>query len=141
MMSYDFDVIVIGSGFGGSVMSCRLSEKGYKVCLLERGHRWKMNEFPRRVHEIREKLFWDPEDNKFGIMELRDYDESNVMSVCASGLGGGSLIYANVLMRMPSDFFHNWPGKLTRAKLDPFYDQVIDMLEAAPYPFDSDAFY
>jgi cholesterol oxidase len=54
-MKFDFDVIVIGSGFGGSVMTCRLAEKGIKVCLLERGKHYKMWDFPRRIHEIKEK--------------------------------------------------------------------------------------
>ncbi len=134
--SFDYDVIVIGSGFGGSVMSCRLSEKGYKVCLLERGKQYGMWEFPRRINEIKEKLIWDPKDGRYGFMEVRDYPESDLMSVTASGLGGGSLIYANVLMRMPEENFTGWPGGINRSTLEPFYQKVIDTMEASPYPID-----
>lgn len=140
-MKLDFDYIVIGSGFGGSVMSCRLVEKGYNVCLLERGREWKMYEFPRRPYEIQENMFWDPEDGKYGLMEFRDTPDSDVMTLTASGLGGGSLIYANVLYRMPEEFFAGWPGGITRAKLEPYYDKVISMMEARSYPFNSDPYY
>ncbi|GIL17235.1 MAG: cholesterol oxidase [Oligoflexia bacterium] len=139
--NFDYDVIVVGSGFGGSVMSLRLVEKGYHVCLLERGQRWGMLEFPRRIHEIREKMFWDTEDQKYGLMEMRDYEDSDVMTVSASGLGGGSLIYANVLMPMPEENFKDWPGGISRQKLDPYYDRVLKMLEASPYPLSEDEYY
>ncbi len=135
---FDVDVVVIGSGFGGSVMTCRLAEKGYRVCLLERGRRYGMFEFPRRMDEVRRRLFWDPEDGKFGLMQFHSYYESDTFSVAASGLGGGSLIYANVLMRMPADFFAGWPGNITRQSLDPYYDRALAMLEATPYPFTPD---
>ncbi|WP_413294546.1 GMC oxidoreductase [Bdellovibrio sp. HCB185ZH] len=140
-MKLDFDYVVIGSGFGGSVMTCRLVEKGYNVCLLERGRQWKMHEFPRRPHEIQENMFWDPEDGKYGLMEFRDTPDSDVMTLTASGLGGGSLIYANVLYRMPEEFFAGWPGGITRQRLEPYYDKVISMMEARPYPFESDPYY
>jgi cholesterol oxidase len=137
----DFDLIVIGSGFGGSVMTCRLSERGHRVCLLERGKEYGMYEFPRRMEDVRERVFWDPKDGKYGFMEVRDYPESDVASVSASGLGGGSLIYANVLMRMPPEHFAGWPGGITRERLDPFYDRALEMLEASPYPFETDPYY
>ena len=137
-MKFDFDVIVIGSGFGGSVMTCRLAEKGIKVCQLERGKHYKMWDFPRRIHEIKEKLIWDPKDKRFGFMEIRDYPESDLMSVTASGLGGGSLIYANVLMRMPEENFAGWPNGITRKTLEPYYDKVVNTMEASPYPLDNE---
>lgn len=140
-MNLDFDYIVIGSGFGGSVMTCRLVEKGYRVCLLERGQQWKMHEFPRRPDEIQKKLFWDPKDKKYGLMEFLDSPESDVISLTASGLGGGSLIYANVLLKMPGDFFQGWPGGINREKLEPYYDQVLKMMEAQPYPFEKDDYF
>jgi cholesterol oxidase len=140
-MAYDFDYIVIGSGFGGSVMACRLVEKKHKVCLLERGREWGMHEFPRRTADIKQNLFWDPKDGKFGIMEFREYPDSDAMSVSASGLGGGSLIYANVLMRMPAPFFEGWPIEINRQTLDPHYDRVLETMEASPYPFGKDPYY
>lgn len=136
-MNYDYDVIVIGSGFGGSVMTCRLTEKNYRVCLLERGKKYGMFEFPRRIKEVKEGLFWEPKNHKYGLMEVRDYQESDLISVSASGLGGGSLIYANVLMRMPSEYFEGWPKNITREKLDEFYSIAEDMLDATPYPLSS----
>jgi cholesterol oxidase len=139
--AFDFDYIVIGSGFGGAVMSLRLVEKGYKVCLLERGRHWKMHSFPRRISEINQDLFWDVKNRHYGLMEIRDNEESDVMSVSASGLGGGSLIYANVLIRMPEDHFANWPKPITRKTLDPYYEQVIQTMEASPYPLEQDPYY
>lgn len=140
-MKWDYDYIVIGSGFGGSVMTCRLVEKGYKVCLLERGREWKMHEFPRRPHEVRKNMFWDPIDNKFGLMEVRDTPESDVMTITSSGLGGGSLIYANVLYKMPEDFFKGWPGNINRQTLEPYYERVLNVMEAQPYPYDTHPYY
>lgn len=140
-MKIDFDYVVIGSGFGGSVMSCRLTEKGYNVGLLERGRQWKMHEFPRRPNEIQENMFWDPEDKKFGLMEFRDNAGSDVMTLTASGLGGGSLIYANVLYRAPEEFFAGWPAPYSRAHLEPYYNKVLEMMEARPYPFATEKYY
>ncbi len=137
----DFDVIVIGSGFGGSVVSCRLAEKGQRVCLLERGFEYPINSFPRRIHEVKEKFFWDPEDNHYGYMEIRENPNSDLMSVTSSGLGGGSLIYANVLLPMDEKDFKWWPRPYTRSLLDPYYQKVLAMMEASPYPFDKDPYY
>ncbi len=131
-----FDVIVVGSGFGGSVMTCRLAEKGYKVCILERGKRYGFGEFPRRVDEVKNKLPWDPENGKFGYIEMRYYPGSDAGSVNSAGLGGGSLIYANVLYKVPSDFFKGWPKGINREMLEPYYDKALDMLEGAQYPID-----
>jgi len=130
----NFDVIVIGSGFGGSVMTCRLAEKGHKVCLLERGKKYGFGEFPRRINEVKERLPWDPDDNKFGYIEMRFYPGSDAGSVNAAGLGGGSLIYANVLYRLEEDFFKGWPEPLNRDFLEPYYNRAQSMLEGEPYP-------
>ncbi|MFQ5628963.1 MAG: NAD(P)-binding protein, partial [bacterium] len=109
MKKFDFDAVVIGSGFGGSVMTCRLAEKGYAVCLLERGRRYGYGEFPRHTHEAK-NLFWDPDDDLHGLYEFNFFPKSDAYIVCGSGLGGGSLVYANVLMRMHEDFFQTWRG-------------------------------
>lgn len=141
-MSKDFyDVIVIGSGFGGSVMTHRLTEKGLKVCLLERGSEYPMHSFPRRIHEIKEKLFWEPKDNKFGYMEVRDDAESDFLSITGSGLGGGSLIYANVLLRLKEEYFQNWPFGINAKTLEPYYKKVLDIMDASPYPVETDPYY
>ncbi len=136
-----FDYIVIGSGFGGSVMTHRLVEKGYKTCLLERGSEYPMQSFPRRIHEIKEKLFWEPKDQKFGFMEIRDDASSDYLSVTGSGLGGGSLIYANVLLRLEEEYFSNWPFQLNAKTFEPFYKTVLEMMEASPYPLETDPDY
>ncbi len=137
---FDFDVVVIGSGFGGSVMTCRLAEKGYSVCLLERGKRYGFGQFPRQTHEA-EKMFWDPEDKFFGLYDVNFFPKSDANIVCASGLGGGSLVYANVLMKVPEDFFKTWPGGITREEMDPYYEKVLEMMEAGPYPYETDPYY
>lgn len=139
MNSFDFDVIVVGSGFGGSVMTCRLAEKGYSVCLLERGKEYGLNEFPRRVDEIR-RAFWDPKDSLQGLFEVMAHPESDVCTVTASGLGGGSLIYANVLLPMDNELFKDWPGGINRKMLDPYYEKVLAVMETSPYPF-NDPYY
>ncbi len=130
----EFDVVVIGSGFGGSVMTCRLAEKGYRVCLLERGREYGFNAFPRRIHELK-RAFWDPKDGLDGLFEVRSHPDSDVSTLTASGLGGGSLIYANVLIPMDDELFAGWPGGIDRAALDPYYDKVLATMQAAPYPF------
>jgi len=140
-MHSEFDYIIVGSGFGGSVMACRLVEKGYRVCLLERGRQWKMHEFPRRPQEIQKDMFWDPKDSQYGLMEFRDSAESDIMTLTASGLGGGSLIYANVLYRMPAEYIQDWPAGITREFLDPYYDRVQAMMEARPYPYKNEFYY
>ena len=128
---------VIGSGFGGSVMACRLAERqGYEVHVFERGRRYRQNEFPRRPDQLRE-AFWDPADGKFGMFEYRSFAETDIDVWTASGLGGGSLIYANVLYEMPPEFFEGWPAGITRAVLDPYYERVSAMMEAQPYPLDN----
>ncbi|MGH9674302.1 MAG: GMC family oxidoreductase N-terminal domain-containing protein, partial [Bryobacteraceae bacterium] len=127
--------VVIGSGFGGSVMSCRLRQRGYDVHILERGRRYGRNQFPRRTDQLHE-AFWDPEDGMYGMFEYRSFAKTDIDVLTSSGWGGGSLIYANVLYRMPPEFFEDWPGGINRAFLDPYYDTVLRMMEASPYPHD-----
>lgn len=115
-------------------MACRLAEKGYKVCLLERGRQYPMYGFPRRVSEFQRDLFWDPEDEQQGLFEFRSYPGSDVFTVNASGLGGGSLIYANVLMPMPPEHFNHWPGGIDLHTMESHYAKVLSMMEAGPYP-------
>lgn len=133
-MNTIFDYIIVGSGFGGSIMSLRLVEKGYRVLLLERGKKWEFGEFPRRIDEIKKNLFWNPNQNQFGYMEVLNHESGNAMTLTASGLGGGSLIYANVLLEMKEKSFTDWPTPYRYSFLKPYYDKVINTMEASAYP-------
>ncbi|MEE9384708.1 MAG: GMC oxidoreductase [Nannocystaceae bacterium] len=127
-------IAVVGSGFGGAVMACRLAESGLaEVHVFERGARYGRNEFPRRVSELR-RAFWDPEDGRHGLFELRSFGRAKMDIVTAAGLGGGSLIYSNVLYRVPDALLQQWPANLRRAQLDPYYSKAERMLGAARYP-------
>jgi cholesterol oxidase len=135
------EVVVIGSGFGGSVTALRLAEAGKSVCVLERGHAWPPGTFARRPAEMAEN-FWDPSQGMHGLFDFWSF--RHLEAIVSSGLGGGSLIYANVLLRKPEEWFaedfgEGEPDKplLTRRKLDPYYDRVEAMLSGAPYPYGS----
>ncbi len=100
--TFDFDYIVVGSGFGGSVSALRLAEKGYRVGVLERGKRWRTEDFPKTNWNVR-KFLWAPLVRCFGIQAitmLRD-----VMVLHGTGVGGGSLVYANTLLVPPERVF------------------------------------
>jgi cholesterol oxidase len=135
-----FDVIIVGSGFGGSVMAYRLAEAGLAVCLLERGKAYPPGSFPRSPYRMRDN-FWDPGAHLYGLYHFWSFHRLGAL--VASGLGGGSLIYANVLLRKDERWFvkedvqragyEYWP--ITRAQLDPHYDEVGRMLRPQPYPF------
>lgn len=97
-----YDYIIIGSGFGGSVSAMRLTEKGYKVLVLERGKRFKDNDFPKTNWNIFNYL-WAPVIRCFGILQLSLF--SGFFVFHSSGVGGGSLVYAAVLMEPDDTFF------------------------------------
>jgi cholesterol oxidase len=98
----DFDWIVVGSGFGGSVSALRLAEKGYSVAVLECGKRFRDEDFPKSTWDLR-RYFWAPRLGLRGIFRLTTFKDVSVVSGC--GVGGGSLGYANTLYVPPSDFF------------------------------------
>src|SRR5689334_7288339 len=97
-----FDVVVIGSGFGGSVSAYRLAAGGLSVCVLERGHPWPPNSFPRDPARLARNL-WDPDNGLYGMFDVWSF--RGLEAVVSSGLGGGSLIYANVLIRKDEHWF------------------------------------
>jgi cholesterol oxidase len=101
---FDFDWVVVGSGFGGSVSALRLSEKGYSVGVLECGKRFQDKDFPKSTWDMR-RYFWAPRVGFKGIFRLSTFKDVSVVSGC--GVGGGSLGYANTLYVPPSAFFQD----------------------------------
>src|SRR6516165_10816299 len=99
MANYDYDWIVIGSGFGGSVSALRLAEKGYRVAVIECGRRFADDEFAERLSQLRRSL-WMPKLGMKGILRISKFKD--VMILSGSGVGGGSLVYAQTLYRAPS---------------------------------------
>ncbi|MDV6236222.1 GMC family oxidoreductase [Leptospira ellisii] len=130
-----YDAVVIGSGFGGSISALRLSEKGQKVLVLERGKKYPPGSFPRDVRQVDQLLWRYPKKRKsLGLYELNFF--SGLGTVTASGLGGGSLIYANIHIRPDQAVFDDprWPAPFNRKYLDPFYDKVAAKLDVKPVP-------
>ncbi|MEU7581313.1 GMC family oxidoreductase [Streptomyces sp. NPDC041068] len=136
------DVLVVGSGFGGSTAAYRLAQAGLGVVVMERGRDYPPGSFARTPAQAA-RAFWAPEAGSHGLFDVRGFRHFD--SVVASGLGGGSLIYANVLLRkdehwfvdrqaLPGGGYESWP--VTRADLDPHYDAVERVLAPTPYPLD-----
>ena len=138
-MEPDFDVLVVGSGYGGSVSALRLTEKGYKVGVLEAGRRFADHEFAKNSWRLREFL-WAPRLGCYGIQRIHLL--RNVMILAGAGVGGGSLNYANTLYVPPDPFFNDpqW-AHITdwRAELMPHYDQAQRMLGVVTNPTFTDA--
>jgi cholesterol oxidase len=132
--SVDYDVIVIGSGFGGSVSALRLTEKGYRVGVLEQGARWRPEEFPPNNWHLR-KWMWRPRLGLIGPQQLTILKDTFIMS--AVGVGGGSLIYGNTLYEPLDQFFTDpqWASITDwKAELAPYYDQAKRMLGVTTNP-------
>ncbi len=131
-MERGYDAVIVGSGFGGGVTACRLAEAGWRVCVLERGRRFGRGDFPERPDQAPRAL-WHPKLNPGGLFELRLMRDVSV--VTASGVGGGSLIYANVQLRTPPEVFEQgWPAAIDREALDPYYDRTEEALQPRPTP-------
>lgn len=136
----EYDYIIVGSGFGGSVSALRLSKKGYKVLVIEKGKWFKAKDFPKTNWNFR-KWLWIPSLRFFGIMKLTIF--RHVAIVSGTGVGGGSLVYANTLPIPKSTFFktgswsklHDWETELA-----PYYQEALKMLGATKNPklFDAD---
>ncbi|MFF8995490.1 GMC family oxidoreductase N-terminal domain-containing protein [Streptomyces sp. NPDC014983] len=125
---YDYDVIVVGSGFGGSVSALRLTEKGYRVGVLEAGRRFTRESLPKNSWDLKNYL-WAPKLGMYGIQRIHLL--GNVMVLAGAGVGGGSLNYANTLYVPPKAFFDDPQWKdITdwQEELKPYYDQAKRML-------------
>ncbi|MDT4917028.1 MAG: cholesterol oxidase [Pseudonocardiales bacterium] len=134
MTAFDYDVIVIGSGFGGSVSALRLTEKEYRVAVLEAGRRWRSEDFPKTNWRLRDSI-WAPKLGLTGTQRISLLGKCTLFS--AAGVGGGSLIYGNTLYE-PLDNFWNDPhwSHITdwRSELAPYYDQAKRMLGVETNP-------
>ncbi|MGH8013473.1 MAG: NAD(P)-binding protein, partial [Candidatus Binataceae bacterium] len=127
-MQTKYDALVIGTGFGGAVAACRLSQAGQRVGVLERGRRYPRGSFPRNWHDPLDGWLWS---EKQGLFDVKPFEQ--MMVVQGAGYGGGSLIYANVHLRPTSSVFASgWPALYSRAMLDPYYDLVAYMLDIVP---------
>lgn len=126
--AYDYDVLIVGSGFGGAVSALRLSEKGYRVGVLEAGRRFTPGTLPKNSWDLKNYL-WAPALGLFGIQRVHLL--GSVMVLAGAGVGGGSLNYANTLYVPPAPFFEDgqW-AHITdwQDELKPYYDQATRML-------------
>lgn len=128
------DVVIVGSGFGGSVAACRLAEKGYRVLVLEKGRRWQPQDFPRFNWNL-PRAFWLPPLGFHGIWGLKLLRD--VLVLHGVGVGGGSLVYANTLMEPPATVWDDPAWGVLRGRqqdIIPHYATVLRMLGAAPNP-------
>jgi cholesterol oxidase len=127
-----FDAIVIGSGFGGAVTTCRLAEAGLRVLVLERGRRWDPSTFPRAPTD---DWLWDERhpEQRPGWLDIRRFPNMTVAQ--GAGVGGGSLVYANISCEAPARVFDaGWPPELRFADLKPFYDRVKAFMNVQEVP-------
>jgi len=127
-----FDCVIIGSGFGGSVMACRLAEAGHKVLVLERGRKWDIDSYPSVSQD---NWIWDQDEpeNQNGWIDLRIFKKMAVAQ--GAGVGGGSLIYANISIEAEPEAIDNgWPKEINFKKLKPYYDKAGKMLAVSQLP-------
>ena len=142
-----YQAIIIGSGFGGAITGCRLAKKWKnEVLILERGKRYPMGSFPRSPHELGRNFWYMPGDKKcrvnhlekqceelHGMFDIRNYKHMD--AVVSAGLGGGSLIYANVFLFPPDEIFDKrWPATCKRDDLHPYYIVAKEVLGSRPIP-------
>ena len=135
MASFDYDVLIIGSGFGGSVAALRAAEKGYRVGVMESGRRWNDEDMPKTQWDL-PGFLWFPGAELYGIQRIEYLDD--VLVLCGAGVGGGSHVYGNTLYVPPRKFFDapEWAGITDWAgELAPYLDQARRMLGAVRYPY------
>ncbi|MCG8475823.1 MAG: GMC oxidoreductase, partial [Cytophagales bacterium] len=133
-LSFDYDYIIVGSGFGGSVSALRLSQKGYKVLVIEKGKWYRSEDFPKTNWNLR-KWLWLPLLRCFGIMKISLFRNISVLS--GTGVGGGSLVYANTLPVPKRSFYKtgSWAGLVDwETELKPYYREALRMLGATESP-------
>lgn len=130
----DYDVVVVGSGFGGSVAALRLVEKGYRVGVVEAGRRFDESTFPKTSWQVR-RFLWAPRLGCYGIQRISLL--RNVVALSGAGVGGGSLVYANTLYEPAPEFFDDpqWARLADwRDELAPYYARARRMLGVTPNP-------
>ena len=125
-MSRDKKVVIIGSGFGGSVAALRYAEAGYDVTVLERGG-W----ISRDTFEADDDMLWIPDSGRYGMNDLQ-LRGRNIIPWLGTGVGGGSHVYAATIKRR--DFFDDFPGGITYQEMAPYYSTGEEMMEAVKYP-------
>lgn len=132
--AFDYDVIIVGSGFGGSVSALRLTEKGYRVAVLEAGARFADEDFAATSFDVR-RFLYAPALGCYGIQRIDMVKDCMILA--GAGVGGGSLVYANTLYEPPDPFYNDpsW-SHITdwKAELAPYYDQAKRMLGVTTYP-------
>ncbi|GGX63870.1 GMC family oxidoreductase [Streptomyces fructofermentans] len=139
MTGHDYDVLVVGSGFGGSVTALRLTEKGYRVGVLEAGRRFADTDLPRTSWHIRDYVF-APRLGCTGILRMSLLGD--VLVLTGAGVGGGSLGYANTLYEPPDAFYEgsHWAGLADwRRELAPYFAQARRMLGVVVNPVFTEA--
>jgi len=127
-----YDVVIIGSGFGGAVSACRLANAGRSVLVLERGRRWTPATYPRQPEDA---WVWEQSMPEVlnGWIDLRFL--KNMWVAQGAGVGGGSLIYANISINAkPEAFNSGWPSQINYQVLEPYYERVRGMLDSKPLP-------
>jgi cholesterol oxidase len=136
------ETLVVGSGFGAGPVALRLAEAQREVCVLERGRPYPPGSFPRSPAAVN-RNFWDPSEGLYGMFQPWSF--RHLEAVVSSGLGGGSLIYANVLIRKDEHWFTQperggWRWPVQREDLEEGYGLAEAMLGATPYPFDREPY-
>lgn len=142
MLKQAYDIVIIGSGFGGSVMACRLAQakraagKNPSLCVLERGKRYHRGEFPRDLAKTKD-WYWrgDGQDGWSGLLDFRSFDGVDLL--CAAGVGGTSLIYLDVQLDAFATTFQNprWPKSVDWTNVMPgYYQRIFEMLHPTPIP-------
>ena len=135
MAKFDYDVVIIGSGFGGSVAALRAAEKGYRVAVMESGRRWRDEDIPKTQWDL-SRFLWLPGAELYGIQRMEYLDDVLILS--GAGVGGGSHVYGNTLYVPPKKFFDapGWAGIADWAdELAPCIDQATRMLGVVRYPY------